>query len=642
MGARLQFAIGLSLVLICTQATRAFLDPDNDPDVQTCKLTADGGFSNASSYDRTSNRGASGTVRAKGNQEMAVFQFDLSSLKGQTVSEAELIVVNNRDPLYAADVSTICVPWIEGTQSNSRAAVGEPCWTWRQYPANINDPDPQDYWLPGDPELNAMYPGDFTLATYGNNGSLVSATNPADGSFSSFTVSTPVGNKIAYRLKLDPAVVEALIIGDQYGLTLSDSRGYVNHNPEIYTDDQWGGSAKAKLYIKAAATDTTPPGPVVGFVAQPGNAEGQVVLSCIAPNDSGPMGKAFGYDVRYSTSPITNETFDAATAVDRWRIPRPGTPGTTRKMIVDGLTPGTTYFFAVEAYDQAGNHAAMVQASTQPAAESTKAFADGGFTSPTLASGIPTVQNVLRYWAVSDYDKVNPVTGNQQADGYTSTGNDDYKMGNPVWDAANNKVLLAGARNEVVAFKLILEKLAGSLTNVQVSISDLTGPGTITATPNIELFRTWYVNLGAYYPLACIPLKDDAPFKTTFDIPNADNNIYGQTNQAVWADIYVPKAAVPGTYTGTIEVTADQLSKPLWIGVQLRVRTWRIPDKVNFVVDLNSYGNKWDWSSDETATKPSYFQLAQKHRQVPDTVPYTHSLLDRLSRVQRELQRFDT
>jgi len=618
------FALSLAVLALCLIPARAeFLDP-NDPDVHVFTATEDDGFSRLSG-ETLVNRGKSGSIRCKSNQEMVIMKFDLSSLRGWTITDAELHVgASSTSELYAADVATIVVPWSEGSTSGgfNNGRPGDPCWDWRQIPADLNNPSPEDYWI--------MPGSNFSMATYGNFGSLVSFAWPADGTFTKYKRNTPIGEKTFYRIKIDPDIVHALIL-DQYGLTLSDTRGYLLQNNTVYTHDQWGGAAGPWLYVKGGITDTTPPDPIFYFTASPGDWNGEVLLTWIAPTDSGPKGKAFGYDVRYSRSPITESNFADATPVPRWQIPRPAEPGKLQRMLVQGLTPNTTYWFAIRAYDQAGNVTPIVTTSlTLPPEKSVEQFADGGFTVPEPAAEVPSFAGVVRYWACSDLTKVNPVTGNRLVDGYTGSGADDYKKGNPVWDAARNKVVLRAARNEVVGFQLILERLVTVLSHVKVQVSDLTGPGTIAADPNIETFRCWYVKSGTvYYPDACIPLA--SPFRDWFNIPEPTNAISGQQNQSVWIDIYVPKTAAPGTYSGTITVTADQLTEPLEIGIELYVRKWQLPDEVSFIVDLNGYHNPWGWAGSYTSstyleTELRYFQLAHKHRLNVNTVPYSHTL----------------
>ena len=65
-------------------------------------------------------------------------------------------------------------------------------------------------------------------------------------------------------------------------------------------------------------------------------------------------GQADSYDLRYSTSPITPSNFVAATPVGGVAAPQEG--GASEQFTVHGLSPRTTYYFAIEAETEAGNN----------------------------------------------------------------------------------------------------------------------------------------------------------------------------------------------------------------------------------------------------------------------------------------------
>jgi hypothetical protein len=79
----------------------------------------------------------------------------------------------------------------------------------------------------------------------------------------------------------------------------------------------------------------------------------------MAPGDDGTSGTASSYLVRYSTSAISDQTaWNNATAVTAG-VPTPKAAGGAESMLVDGLTPGTTYYFAVRAQDEVPNLGAL-------------------------------------------------------------------------------------------------------------------------------------------------------------------------------------------------------------------------------------------------------------------------------------------
>lgn len=99
-------------------------------------------------------------------------------------------------------------------------------------------------------------------------------------------------------------------------------------------------------------SDTTPPSAIddlrLGYASS-----SSVHLSWTTPGDDGDAGTAVSYDIRYSTSPITSLNFASATPVPAPPSPYPG--GYDQAMNVTGLSPSTTYYFAMRASDEANN-----------------------------------------------------------------------------------------------------------------------------------------------------------------------------------------------------------------------------------------------------------------------------------------------
>jgi len=106
----------------------------------------------------------------------------------------------------------------------------------------------------------------------------------------------------------------------------------------------------------------------------------------------------------------------------------------------------------------------------------------------------------------------------------------------------------------------------------------------------IELLKTWYHLQRAdkkYYPDALIPVTN--PYRAS--IPDSDNNIPGQTSQAFWVDVWVPRVAKPWSYAGAAALQAG--SKRSSLKIQLQVLEATIPEDDALTVDHNSYGTAW-------------------------------------------------
>ena len=83
-------------------------------------------------------------------------------------------------------------------------------------------------------------------------------------------------------------------------------------------------------------------------------AETSVTLHWTAPGDDSLTGRATRYDLRWALSPInTAQAFNSATPVSS--VPLPQDAGAAESATVSGLTPETTYWFALRTYDEVGN-----------------------------------------------------------------------------------------------------------------------------------------------------------------------------------------------------------------------------------------------------------------------------------------------
>ena len=121
----------------------------------------------------------------------------------------------------------------------------------------------------------------------------------------------------------------------------------------VFTDA--AGNVSVPAAYDTITLDTAPPG-VVTDLAVSAVATHTVTLTWTAPGDDGTVGQAASYDLRYSTSPITEANFPAATSAGAF-APKPA--GSAEATTVKSLTTGTRYYFALKAADGAGNVSAL-------------------------------------------------------------------------------------------------------------------------------------------------------------------------------------------------------------------------------------------------------------------------------------------
>ncbi len=82
-----------------------------------------------------------------------------------------------------------------------------------------------------------------------------------------------------------------------------------------------------------------------------------VHLEWTAPGDEDTVGTAFQYDIRYTTTGLSGENWDAALLVSDEPVPSPF--GSTDSMVVTGLMEDSTYYFGVKAKSHAGTWSAL-------------------------------------------------------------------------------------------------------------------------------------------------------------------------------------------------------------------------------------------------------------------------------------------
>jgi fibronectin type 3 domain-containing protein len=110
------------------------------------------------------------------------------------------------------------------------------------------------------------------------------------------------------------------------------------------------------ITLTTPATDPTPPSAITDLQAVSPNIR-SVQLTWTAPGNDGNVGKATGYDVRYSTSPITEANWASATQAEDELAQKDS--GLAMKYQANQLGTNTTYYFAVKTVDDAGNYSAL-------------------------------------------------------------------------------------------------------------------------------------------------------------------------------------------------------------------------------------------------------------------------------------------
>ena len=191
---------------------------------------------------------------------------------------------------------------------------------------------------------------------------------------------------------------------------------------------------------------------------------------------------------------------------------------------------------------------------------------------------------------------------------------------NSVWNG--KQISLFGAKNEVISFNLVLEAAGAAAQNVSVVLDTLTGPGNALINSsavsgngvfnwvgrNIELFYIRYLEIkGLSHDLCYNVTYDERHVPERFRRPwtgkgdatgtwqdRSDHNkfypdiavplelvpqftIAANSNQSIWADIYIPITAANGVYQGTVTVKENGTTTHS-LPVSLTVRDFTLPD----------------------------------------------------------------
>jgi parallel beta-helix repeat protein len=173
-----------------------------------------------------------------------------------------------------------------------------------------------------------------------------------DSSTINETSFTLEGSAVSGTVTYDPTTHTAIFTPDA---TLSYNHTYTATLSTAITD--LAGNPLAAPYTWSFTTesppvDCTPPGAVTDLIVT-GTTSDSATVTWKAPGDDGNVGTATTYDIRYSTSEITETNWDSAIQCLGEPVPNPA--GTTETYTVTDLSPGTTYYFALKTADEVPN-----------------------------------------------------------------------------------------------------------------------------------------------------------------------------------------------------------------------------------------------------------------------------------------------
>jgi len=207
---------------------------------------------------------------------------------------------------------------------------------------------------------------DLTLSNPFNNAMTVSWTAPGDDG--------SIGTATTYDLRYSTSEITDVnwssatqvfgepmpsVVGSAESMTVSGLAENTTYYFALKTSDEVPNESGLSNVPSLATTtipDTTPPDAVTNLaLSDPYNTA--MTVSWIAPGDDGSIGTATTYDLRYSTSTITDVNWSSATQV--FGEPMPSAAGSSESMAVYGLSENTTYYFALKTSDKVPNESGL-------------------------------------------------------------------------------------------------------------------------------------------------------------------------------------------------------------------------------------------------------------------------------------------
>ena len=534
-------------------------------------------LSDSTPEERNSSAGQFALMKIKTIQEMAAIRFDAAAIRGREVLSARLFLhTAGADMLRYIRVSTVNQDWTAGAGRRPYSAANGATYLWA-------DADAQRPWsFPGSEFADVVMGMGHSITTYAER------RQERDGWMS---------------VSLTPELVYALATGQTDGLAVMDGGTPAFFNNFVH-------SAAAAHYAPYIDVDVggplldTPAAP--RLVAAPAQAHAHMT--------TGAMRIALERDPDVFRWILEVD----GRVVPRWQVPWPpevAQTGREQDHIRDGRAPGDgPVVFHLDDLEPQRLHALSVVAVSRggvvsPASQLTvpasAALPDVVQLDPLVRpEGAVAARSNSRFsvWPVPGLVKISPETGSSMFGDMARHGSATEQ--NAVWDGRT--IQLFGGRGEYVSYQLVIGRidLAHPLTDVHVTPGTLTGASGEIGGGDIELYKNWYARNGdgEWQPSYAIPWESGR----SIEIPDGMRGLEGQQNQSLYVDVYIPRHAAAGTYVG--EVTVHGGTDAVTLPVEVHVYDFALPDKLNFLPELNAYR--------VPADALDFHRLAHQHRLV--------------------------
>ena len=228
-------------------------------------------------------------------------------------------------------------------------------------------------------------------------------TSPATSSLTSsavtitFTTSEPTTATLDYGVtsQYGSTAQNQASAQTSHAITLTNLQSDTLYNYRVRIKDNAGNETAFlnQTFRTLPPADTLAPSAITDL-ASTSVAPTSLILSWTSSGDDANQGQAASYDLRFSTSPLTDTSFSQATRLTGLPTPKPSGGSETYSAI--GLSPATTYYLALKSTDDASLTSAIsniIQASTTaPPASGGGGGGGGGYipdtTPPASVAGL--------------------------------------------------------------------------------------------------------------------------------------------------------------------------------------------------------------------------------------------------------------
>jgi hypothetical protein len=170
-------------------------------------------------------------------------------------------------------------------------------------------------------------------------------TNEQSTSYLDYGLTTSYGNQTGLSS-----------LGTSFTATLSNLSDNTTYNYRITATDALTNQSQSINYTftteQAIVPDTTAPSPITNLSSS-NITQTSADLAWTAPGDDNITGTAQSYDLRYLETLLSETTWNTASQLNG--LPTPSTPGTQQSYTTTGLSPNTTYYFAIKTSDEIPN-----------------------------------------------------------------------------------------------------------------------------------------------------------------------------------------------------------------------------------------------------------------------------------------------